>query len=210
MNDRKAPVLAKGPGTPRPAFRADIVGPLALHRRALARALVRSGAFATVEEHVAVESGSAGTGYDVTVVDLPALGVAAVQQICAGRATLAWGGYLHSGAVAALVETGLRGYVSVIALERELALAAMRVAAGVAALPSLDTTSVRLTPAELRACQAYLVDGADAPRALVAAELGISERTLKVHLANVRAKVGSTAANRVELARELRARGILR
>lgn len=186
--------------------RVDVISPFALHREALADTLRKSGAFALVGEHAAAESGR---DHDVTVVDLPALGMAAVRTIVRERPTVAWGGYLHTGTVAELVQAGLRGYVSVIGAQRDLVVAAVRVASGDLSLPELAASPVRLTPAEQRVCRAYLVEHADAPRAQVAAQLGISERTLKVHLANVRAKVDSTAANRVELARQLHARGML-
>lgn len=193
-------------GTAVPGHRVDVISPFALHREALAITLRKSEAFAVVDQHA---DAAASDDYDVTVVDLPALGMPAVRDIVRQRPTVAWGGYLHAGAVTELVALGLHGYVSVIGTRRELVVAAVRVASGQLSLPELSSAAVRLTPAEQRVCQAYLVDHADVPRALVAAELGISERTLKVHLANVRAKVSDSAANRVELARQLRARGIL-
>lgn len=186
--------------------RVMVISPQALHRDALVATLRASGAFSVVEGH---SDGTATAAYDVTVVDLPGLGMAEVREIVQQRPTVAWGGYLHTGTVSELVDAGLRGYVSVIGSQRDLVVAAIRVASGEVSLPELNASVIRLTPAEQRVCQAYLFDLADVPRALVATELGISERTLKVHLSNVRAKVNSTAANRVELARHLRARGIL-
>lgn len=209
MNTRQAPRVPADPGARPSARSVDVISPLALHRDALEGTLRRSGAFAVVGQH-SDDVLPVGAGrYDVTVVDLPALGTAAVRRIARSRPTVAWGGYLHTGTVAELVDAGLRGYVSVIGSQHDLVVAALRVAGGERSLPALDAAALRLTPAEQRVCQAYLVEHADAPRAAVAAELGISERTLKVHLANVRAKVNSSAANRVELARQLRARGML-
>jgi DNA-binding CsgD family transcriptional regulator len=75
---------------------------------------------------------------------------------------------------------------------------------------AVPPTQVRLTATELRVVRAYLVSGATKPRAEVAAILGMSERTLKVHLANVRRKVGSAqASTRLGLRRELQGRGLL-
>lgn len=69
---------------------------------------------------------------------------------------------------------------------------------------------VRLTPAEHRVALAYLVTDVALSRAEVAARLGISERTLKAHLANMRRKVDSAqGSTRLGLRRELRARGLL-
>ena len=203
---RHAAVAQDGQVAPLPELRVDVISAFALHRDALVATLVDSGAFTVVEEHA---DASGGRDYGVTVIDLPSLATATVREIVQSRPTVAWGGYLHTGAVAQLVDIGLRGYISVIGSQRDLVIAAVRVASGEVSLPELDSSVVRLTPAEQRVCRAYLVDRADIPRAQVAAELGISERTLKVHLANVRAKVNSTAANRVELARQLRARGVL-
>lgn len=73
-----------------------------------------------------------------------------------------------------------------------------------------STHEVALTRAELRAMTAYLVTQATCSRAEVAANLGISERTLKAHVANVRAKVDSAqAGTRLGLRRELQGRGLL-
>lgn len=205
MNSRENshPAGAHGdPGGPS----IEVISPLALHRDALAATLRDSGAFGVVEAHA---TASVVGAYHVTVIDLPALDDATVREIVRSRPTVAWGGYLHTGTVAGLVDAGMRGYVSVIGARRDLVSAVIRVASGELSLPQIDPTVVRLTPAERRVCQAYLVDLADSSRASVAAELGISERTLKVHLANVRAKINSSAANRVELARHLRARGML-
>lgn len=206
MNSAKSPRVPVETRRFPSALRVDVVSPHALHRDALAMALRKSGVFSLVEDHAAVSTIGE---YDVTVVDLPALGAPLVREVVQHRPTVAWGGYLHSGTVSELVDAGLRGYVSVIGAQQDLVAAAIRVASGEFSLPELNAAVIRLTPAEHRVCQAYLVQLADAPRALVAAELGISERTLKVHLANVRAKVNSSAANRVELARQLRARGLL-
>ncbi|WP_446664187.1 LuxR C-terminal-related transcriptional regulator [Flexivirga sp. B27] len=205
MNSAKPARFPEAQG-PSAQPRVVVLSPSALHREALVATLTASGVFGAVEER---SDGVAPATYDVAVVDLPALGLTAVREIVRVVPTLAWGGYLHGGAVAELVDAGLRGYVSVIGSQRDLVVAAARVAAGELWLPELESKTIRLTPAEQRVCRAYLVELADVPRSLVAAELGISERTLKVHLANVRAKVNSTAANRVELARHLRARGAL-
>lgn len=188
-----------------PAWRVAVVSPFTLHREALAATLRRSEAFAAVEEYAEAPS----DGHDVTVVDVPAVGMSVVRDLVRRRPVLAWGGYLHTRTVTELVELGLRGYVSVIGAQRDLAVAAVRVASGQSSLPELASSTVRLTPAEQRVCRAYLVERAEASRAEVAAGLGISERTLKVHLSNVRAKLGERAANRGELARQLRARGVL-
>lgn len=206
MNSAKPPRVQEGEGRPSVGGRALVISPHVLHRDALVLTLTASAAFSVVDARP--ETAPIGS-YDVTVVDLPALGVDAVREVVRQHPTVAWGGYLHTVAVSELVDAGLRGYVSVIGSRQDLVVAAMRVASGELSLPELDSSVVRLTPAEQRVCRAYLFDRADVPRALVAAELGISERTLKVHLSNVRAKVNSTAANRVELARHLRARGVL-
>lgn len=208
MGNRKSADAPSGGTVLRPSWHLDVISPFALHRSALAATLSDSDAFSSVATHAEVAVMAERT-YDVTIVDLPALGMTAVHDVVRSRPTVAWGGYLHTGTVSELVEAGLRGYVSVIGAPQDLVVAAIRVASGELSLPELSASVVRLTPAERRVCRAYLVDLAEAPRALVAAELGISERTLKAHLANIRAKVNSSAANRVELARQLRARGML-
>lgn len=67
-----------------------------------------------------------------------------------------------------------------------------------------------LTPREREAAEAYLVAGAERTRAEVAREMGISERTLKVHIANIRDKTGHEGtATREGLRQALAFRGWL-
>lgn len=108
-----------------------------------------------------------------------------------GRPTIVWGGTLPSPRVAALRAAGAAGYVSMLASPGDLADVVRDALAG-RPFAWLDAgeRATPLTPREVEVARAYLVDGAELPRAEVAARMGISERTLKVHVANLRLKAG--------------------
>ncbi|WP_435202628.1 LuxR C-terminal-related transcriptional regulator [Janibacter sp. GS2] len=107
------------------------------------------------------------------------------------RATIVWGGTLPLPRIAALREAGCAGYVSMLQSPGELARVVRQVIVGADAVwPDPLPHGPPLTSRELEVAQAYLVRWADRPRAEVAARLGVSDRTLKVHIANIRAKSG--------------------
>lgn len=121
-----------------------------------------------------------------------------------------WGGYLHPSSVRDLVRRGVGGYVSVIGSQQQLLDAVRAVHAGRTWLPALpERDESGLTPGQLRALTAYLVRYPTLRRAEVAALLGISESTLKAHVANVRARLPEPTGSRAGLRRVLLARGWL-
>lgn len=121
-----------------------------------------------------------------------------------------WGGYLHPSSVQALVRRGVDAYVSVIGSGDQLLDAVRTVRAGMSWLPALPPeTDEGLTPGELRALSAYLLDHPTLPREAVARLLGISESTLKAHVANVRGRLDDNCGSRAGLRRALIARGWL-
>lgn len=127
----------------------------------------------------------------VATVDAPGLGAVVRSRAQQGRETLVWGGTLPAAHVAALREAGAAGYVSALAAPGELADAVRRLRDGQApAWPPEPVQVVRLTPRERQAAGAYLVSQADRTRAEVALGLGMSERTLKVHISRIRDKTG--------------------
>ena len=121
-----------------------------------------------------------------------------------------WGGYLHPTGVQELVRRGVAGYVSGIGSRDQLVDAVRTVRLGMSWLPALPAeTSSGLTRGEARALRAYLIDYPRESRRQVAARLGISESTLKAHLANVRGRLDDSSASRPSLRRALLARGWL-
>lgn len=133
------------------------------------------------------------------------------QRALAGCQTIVWGGTLPVPRIAALRGAGAAAYVPMLATQRELADVVARVVAG----EDIDWVQWSppaqvLTPREHAAASAYLVDRAEQTRAEVAAALGISDRTLKVHIANIRAKAGHRDTHTREgLRRSLTVRGWL-
>lgn len=127
-----------------------------------------------------------------------------------GLTMVVWGGYLHRSSVQALVRDGIAAYVSVIGSIDQLHDAVRTVRAGFSWLPALSTESpAGLSTAERRALTAYLLDYPSLGRAEVARLLGLSEATLKAHLANVRAQLDDNCSSRAGLRRALVARGWL-
>lgn len=129
----------------------------------------------------------------------------------AGRLpVVVWGGYLHPTSVQDLVRRGADAYVSVIGSQDQLIDAVRTVRFGMSWLPALPPEAPEgLTTAEARALRAYLVDYPAESRRQVALRLGISESTLKAHLANVRSRLDEACASRRSLRRTLIARGWL-
>lgn len=146
---------------------------------------------------------------DVAVVEvkLPRL-AERIAQLSRVAPTIVWGGYLHRTQARALAEQGASGYLSVISLPAQLHAAIEMVAGGGRYFPDLGTADeIRLTPAEDRVMRAYLIDLAAMRRADVAAALGLSDRTVKAHIANVRSRLPVRASSRATLLRVLRAHG---
>ncbi|WP_114202819.1 helix-turn-helix transcriptional regulator [Janibacter anophelis] len=125
------------------------------------------------------------------------------------RPTVVWGGTLPEPRVAALRDAGAAAYVSGLHAPRDLASVVRQVQEGQRVGWSGAAVPVEvLTSREREVAQAYLVQWADRTRAEVATRLGMSERTLKVHIANIRAKAGHRGtATRDGLLRTLTVRG---
>ncbi|MGO1167460.1 MAG: LuxR C-terminal-related transcriptional regulator [Janibacter sp.] len=108
-----------------------------------------------------------------------------------GRSTVIWGGTLPPARVATLRSSGCAAYVSMLQSPTELARIVGQVLRGErVAWPAEPPRMATLTAREEVVARGYLVGSAELSRAEVAAELGLSERTLKVHIANIRAKAG--------------------
>lgn len=108
-----------------------------------------------------------------------------------GRSTIIWGGTLPVPRVDALREAGAAAYVTMLQPAGEVVDVVQRVLAGQEVpWPQGPGPLSSLTPREHEVAVAYLERWADHPRSEVASLLGISERTLKVHIANIRAKAG--------------------
>lgn len=121
-----------------------------------------------------------------------------------------WGGYLHPTSVQDLVRRGADAYVSVIGSRDQLVDAVRTVRVGMSWLPALPPEAPEgLTNAEARALRAYLLEYPAESRQQVAQRLGISESTLKAHLANVRGRLDESCASRLSLRRTVIARGWL-
>lgn len=121
-----------------------------------------------------------------------------------------WGGYLHPTSVQDLVRRGADAYVSVIGSRDQLVDAVRTVRAGMSWLPALaQEASEGLTAGEARVLRAYLLDYPAESRREVAQRLGISESTLKAHLANVRGRLDESCGSRLSLRRTVIARGWL-
>lgn len=114
------------------------------------------------------------------------------------------------GLVLRALESGAHGYVTKATAADELVGVLQRVVAGECALssdlapPSSRTTTVHLTQRERATLRGLLSD--HAPKA-IAAELGISDKTLYRHRANLMEKLG--ARTTADLARIARERGLL-
>ncbi|NNG39640.1 response regulator transcription factor [Flexivirga sp. ID2601S] len=146
---------------------------------------------------------------DVIVLDITARGAARrIAGLAPAAPVLVWGGYLHQEQVRLLAADGARGYLSVISKRDQLVRAVLTLAAGERYFPQLDQLSaVRLTKAEDRVLRAYLLEMPDMTRADVAAALGLSDRTVKAHVANARGKVAGQVGSRGALLRALQAHG---
>ncbi|KRE35847.1 hypothetical protein ASG73_14250 [Janibacter sp. Soil728] len=123
--------------------------------------------------------------------------------------TIVWGGTLPVPRVAALRDAGASAYVTLLHAPRELVAVVRQVQDGQrVAWPGCEAPVGALTGREREVAQAYLVQWADGTRAEVATRLGMSERTLKVHIANIRAKAGHRGTGtRDGLLRTLTVRG---
>lgn len=157
-----------------------------LHADALVVSLAQAGVPAT-----AVRTPDETKGVLLASVDAPDLTQVLGCRAGAGEATVVWGGSLPAAKVLALREAGASAWVSALALPRELAAVIERVREGQdVEWPPQDAASVSLTSREHEVAVAYLVTQADRARAEVAQSLGISDRTLKAHIARIRDKVG--------------------
>ena len=133
------------------------------------------------------------------------------ERASAGRSTILWGGTLPPPRIAELRDAGALAYVSMLHAPSELVAVVSDVLSG-EDVPWTDAVGPlpTLTEREQGVARAYLVDHADRTRAEVAQILGISDRTLKVHVANVRAKAGHRGTHTREgLRRALTVRGWL-
>ena len=169
-------------------------------------ALVEAGESAAVTNSPFDEGG-------VLVADVVAPGLRSLlaDRRGDGRPTIVWGGTLAVPRVLLLRDAGASAYVSELARPSELADVVRAVRDGEEVLwPHAPPAGVGLTPREREVAVAYLVTGAERSRADVAAELGMSERTLKVHVARIRDKTGHAGtATREGLRHELTHRGWL-
>lgn len=157
-----------------------------LHADAVAEALVDEGVPAVpVEEPVTVTGLLVAGAVDPNGTEL------LESRRLAGRSTIVWGGTLPPPRVAILRASGAAAYLSSLAPPAEVARVVRLVRAGEdPPWPDAPLPMSSLTPREREVAVAYLVTGADLTRARVAQEMGISERTLKVHVANIRNKTG--------------------
>jgi len=132
------------------------------------------------------------------------------RRRAAGRETVVWGGTLSAPRVTALRSAGASAYLSALCRPGELVATVRRVRGGHSTPEAPHVAGTRLTAREHEVVRAYLVTGADRTRREVAADLGISERTLKAHIANVRERVATAdAGTREGLRHALRAHGLL-
>lgn len=153
----------------------------------------------------------AAAGVLVADVETPDLETVLRSRRDIGARTVVWGGTLSGARARRLRDAGASAYVSALAAPRDLALTVRRVRDGdpVAWEPSAGPPA-GLTPREREVAMAYLVTEAERTRAEVAHGLGISERTLKVHVARIRHAVGHVnAATREGLRYEITRRGWL-
>lgn len=178
----------------------------ALHADALVEVLTDEGLSAVAVSDPGAQPGLL-VAEAVLVEDLMML----ERRTRAGGQTIVWGGTLPVPRIAALREAGAAAYVPMLQTPRELVEVVARVQAGE------DVTwtewagpASALTERERSVAHAYLVEWADETRAEVAARIGISDRTLKVHVANIRAKTGHRGTHTREgLRRSLTVRGWL-
>jgi DNA-binding NarL/FixJ family response regulator len=141
---------------------------------------------------------------EVSMSGLPGL----IAEISSTTPTIVWGGYLHSTQARELANHGAAGYLSVISLPAHLHAAIEMAAGGGRYFPDLGAPDqIRLTPAEDRVMRAYLIDLSTQRRSDVALALGLSDRTVKAHIANVRSRLPVRAPSRATLLRVLRAHG---
>lgn len=148
----------------------------------------------------------------VVVIDRLSDGFEAyLDAALAGRLpVVVWGGYLHPTSVQDLVRRGADAYVSVIGSRDQLVDAVRTVRVGMSWLPALPHEAPDgLTAGEARALRAYLVEYPALSRREVAQRLGISELTLKAHVANVRGRLDESCGSRLSLRRAVIARGWL-
>ncbi len=180
--------------------------PWRLHADAVADALVDEGVPAvTVDDPSAVEGLLVAGAVDPAGVEL------LQGRRLAGRPTIVWGGTLPPPRIATLRASGAAGYVSSLAPPTEVArVVRLVLVGGEPSWPEPASPMSSLTPRERDVADAYLVTGAELSRAQVAERMGISERTLKVHVANIRDKTGHEGtATREGLRQALAFRGWL-
>lgn len=160
--------------------------PWALHADALVAVLLGAD-----EGAVAVGDPEVVTGVLVVGAEAPGVLTLVRRRARLGRETIVWGGTLAQSRTEALRKAGASAYVSALALPGELVEAVRLVrSGGEVEWPVAESSVVPLTARELEVARAYLVTGAERTRAEVAAGLGLSERTVKAHVARIRDKVG--------------------
>lgn len=177
-----------------------------LHADAVVDALVHEGVHAArVEDPVAVTGLLVAGAVDPNGTEL------LERRRRAGRVTIVWGGTLPPPRIATLRASGAAAYLSALDSPTEVAAVVRLVLAGGApSWPDSPSPMSSLTPREREVAEAYLVTAADRTRAQVSESVGISERTLKVHIANIRDKTGHEGtATREGLRQALTFRGWL-
>ncbi|YAL84382.1 hypothetical protein ACMYYO_06130 [Dermacoccaceae bacterium W4C1] len=184
-----------------------VLSPWQLHRQALQELI---GLWAEPASCVALaDPGQVTSAVDLVLVDmlLPDLDAVVADLARVVPAVLIWGGFPAASEVGRWNGLGARGFVSALAHPEEVHEALSALAAGSQYLPVLPETAATLGVREVAAATAYAVTWPQAPRAEVAARLGVSENTLKAQLASVRRKLDPDAGSRAGLRRYLYAQG---
>ncbi len=158
-------------------------------------------------------------GKTLTLVDAAAQADFPLDPLLAsGTTVLMYGGFLHSARVMALLAAGVDGYISELAHRSELLHAMSQVLEGTQVAPFRLPESVMaaraygvvLTSTERRAAIAYFVDMPSSSRAVVAAGLGMSDKTLSTHLHSIRRKIkAQPGESRAAVSRRISAAGML-
>lgn len=158
-------------------------------------------------------------GKTLTLVDAAAQADFPLDPLLAsGTTVLIYGGFLHSARVMALLAAGAHGYISELAHRSDLLRAMSQVLEGTQVAPfrlpeSVGATgaqSMVLTGTERRAAIAYFVDMPSSSRAVVAAGLGMTDKTLSTHLHSIRRKIrAQPGESRAAVSRRISAAGML-
>lgn len=198
-------------GDPGSGWVVGVLASLPLHREALLEVAGRAGSPDQPVHVRPVRRGEVRQARDLTVLlaDVESEGVFEAAREVAVPSVL-WGGHLHQRAVAELRDHGVRFYVSGLASAEQVVLALRRARRADEPVATPSRAGRTLSPREREALVAYVVEHPDLPRREVAALLGISENTLRVHLSAVRRSIGADGrVGRAGLRRLAEARGLL-